>query len=80
MSLSLLFSYQNYKYVTNTRTAIIFAQQTSVKSAPTKSSEVNFLLHEGTKVFVLESLDNWIKIKIADGKMGWIEEDDMKEL
>ena len=80
VSLSLFFSYQNYKYVTNTRTAIIFAQQASVKSAPTKSSEVNFLLHEGTKIFVLESLDNWVKIKIADGKMGWIEEEDMKEL
>lgn len=80
VSLSLLFSYQNYRYVTNTRTAIIFAQQSQVKSAPTKSSEVNFELHEGTKVFVLESLDNWVKIKIADGKMGWIEEEDMKEL
>lgn len=80
VSLSLLFSYQNYQYVTNTRTAIIFAQQTSVKSAPTKSSEVNFLLHEGTKIIILESLDNWVKIKIADGKMGWIEEENMKEL
>jgi tetratricopeptide (TPR) repeat protein len=80
VSLSLLFSYQNYRYVTSTRTAIIFAQQSQVKSAPTKSSEVNFELHEGTKVFVLESLDNWVKIKIADGKMGWIEEEDMKEL
>jgi len=80
VSLSFLFSYQNYRYVTNARTAIIFAQQSQVKSAPTKSSEVNFELHEGTKVFVLESLDNWVKIKIADGKMGWIEEEDMKEL
>lgn len=80
VSLSLLFSYQNYRYVTSTRMAIIFVQQSQVKSAPTKSSEVNFELHEGTKVFVLESLDNWVKIKIADGKMGWIEEEDMKEL
>jgi tetratricopeptide (TPR) repeat protein len=80
VALSILFSYQNYKYVSTTKTAIIFAQQTQVKSAPTKSSEVNFELHEGTKVFVLESLDNWVKIKIADGKMGWIEEEDLKEL
>ena len=80
VALSILFSYQNYKYVTSTKTAIIFAQQAQVKSAPTKSSEVNFLLHEGTKVFVLESLDNWVKIKIADGKMGWIEEEKLKEL
>jgi tetratricopeptide (TPR) repeat protein len=80
VALSLLFSYQNHKYVASTRIAIIFAQQAQVKSAPTKSGEVNFELHEGTKVFILESLDNWVKIKIVDGKMGWIEEEDMKEL
>ena len=80
VGLSLLFSYQNYKYVTNTRAAIIFAQQAQVKSAPTSSSEVNFELHEGTKVFILESSDNWVKIKIADGKIGWIEDEDLKEL
>jgi SH3-like domain-containing protein len=64
----------------NTKTAIIFAQQAQVKSAPTSSGEVNFELHEGTKVFILEKLDNWVKIKIADGKIGWIEEEDIKEL
>ena len=78
--LTLLFSYQNYQYVLNTKTAIIFAQQAQVKSAPTSSSEINFELHEGTKVFILEELDNWVKIKIADGKIGWIEEQDLKEL
>lgn len=80
VGLTLLFSYQNHKYISSTRMAIIFAQQAQVKSAPTKSSEVNFELHEGTKVFILESLDNWMKIRIADGNLGWIEEEDLKEL
>jgi SH3-like domain-containing protein len=66
--------------MTTTKSAIIFAPQTQVKSAPTKSSEVNFELHEGTKVQVLENLDNWRKIKIADGKTGWMNVEDMKEL
>ncbi|VAV83911.1 Aerotolerance protein BatE [hydrothermal vent metagenome] len=80
VSLSSFFALKNYQYQETTITAIIFALQTQVKSAPTNSSEVNFELHEGTKVFVLESLDNWRKIKIADGKTGWMKEADLREL
>jgi tetratricopeptide (TPR) repeat protein len=78
--LSLALAYQNYDHVLKSNYAIVFAQQTEVKTAPTMSSEVNFQLHEGTKVQLLESLDNWKKIKIADGKIGWIIADDIKEL
>lgn len=74
------FAYQNYKTVGENRYAIIFAQQSDIKNAPTLSSEVSFELHEGTKVQILESLDNWKKIKIADGKIGWIVADEIKEL
>ena len=75
-----LFAYQNYNIVKTNKPAIVFAQQTAIKSAPTMSSEVSFELHEGTKVQILESLDNWKKIKIADGKIGWIISNDLKEL
>jgi tetratricopeptide (TPR) repeat protein len=77
---SLALAYQNHDHVLKSNYAIVFAQQTEVKTAPTMSSEVNFQLHEGTKVQLLESLDNWKKIKIADGKVGWIIADDIKEL
>ena len=80
VALSLFFALKNHHYVTTTKHAIIFAPQTQVKSAPTKNSEVNFELHEGSKVQILEDLDNWRKIKIADGKTGWINEEDLKEL
>ena len=78
--LTLTFAYQNYNTAKADKPAIIFAQQTDVKSAPTMSSEVSFELHEGTKVQILESLDSWKKIKIADGKIGWMVADDLKEL
>ena len=78
--LSLALAYQNYDHVLKSNYAIVFAQQAEVKTAPTMSSEVNFQLHEGTKVQILEGLDNWKKIKIADGKTGWIIADDIKEL
>jgi len=80
VALSVFFAFKNNHYIKNTKAAIIFAPQTQVKSAPTKTSEINFELHEGTKVYVLEDLDNWRKIKIADGKTGWMLADDLKEL
>ncbi len=78
--LTIAITYQNYKYVKSNKEAIVFIQKTEVKTAPTMASEVSFELHEGTKVNILESLDNWKKIKIADGKIGWIIADDLKEL
>jgi len=80
VAISLFFALKSNHYMTTTKSAIIFVPQTQVKSAPTKNSEVNFELHEGTKVQVLENLDNWRKIKIVDGKTGWMNVDDLKEL
>lgn len=80
VTLSLFFSFKNKHYVDHKIEAIVFSGEAEVKSAPTNSSDVYFELHEGTKVLILESLDNWKKIKIADGKMGWMNLSDLKEL
>lgn len=77
---TLFFAYRNFHYVQNNIQAIIFSDQVDVKNAPTKSSELYFELHEGTKVYILETLDDWKKIKIADGKIGWIESSHLKEI
>ena len=77
---SVFFAFRNQLYMKNNREAIIFATEAEVMNAPTTTSEAYFELHEGTKVTVLESLDNWKKIRIADGKIGWIEEKDLKEI
>ncbi len=77
---TVLFAYSNFDYTKNYKTAIVFAEQTDVKSAPTNSGEIDFELHEGTKVQLLERLDDWRKIKIADGKIGWVAAADIKEL
>ena len=77
---SLFFAYRNKHHMDTTIEAIIFSPAAEVKNAPTKSSDVYFELHEGTKVLILETLDNWKKIKIADGKMGWIDTAAIKEI
>jgi tetratricopeptide (TPR) repeat protein len=76
----LLFAFHTYKVTGNKKEAIIFAQQTTIKNAPILSSNDVFELHEGTKVQILESVDNWKKIKIADGQTGWIIASELKEL
>ncbi|PHQ55256.1 MAG: hypothetical protein COC16_05565 [Lutibacter sp.] len=77
---TVLFAYHNFKTVKNNRTAIIFIDKVEIKNAPSTSSEEVFELHEGTKVVILDELENWKKIKIADGKIGWIYTDDLKEI
>jgi tetratricopeptide (TPR) repeat protein len=78
--LSVFFAFHNYNIIQKNRAAIIFVAKVEIKNAPSTSSEEVFELHEGTKVMVLDELDNWKKIKIADGKVGWIYADDLKEI
>ena len=60
--------------------AIVFAEMVLVKSEPQRASNTVFTLHEGTKVFVLETLDNWKKIQLTDGTEGWIEKSAVREV
>lgn len=57
----------------NERPAIVFAEIIQVKSEPKSSSSDVFMLHEGAKVFLHESIENWVKIELTDGSEGWIE-------
>ncbi|WP_298285025.1 tetratricopeptide repeat protein [uncultured Lutibacter sp.] len=80
MVVSTFFAFNNYKTVQKNRTAIIYKQKVEIKNAPTKTSEEVFELHEGTKVIILDELDDWKKIKIADGKIGWMPSTGLKEI
>ena len=78
--ISIFITYNQHNISKNTIEAIIFTEKTEINNAPTLNSEAIFTLHEGAKVFVLDAVDNWKKIKLADGKIGWIIADDLKEL
>lgn len=78
--ISFLITYQQYSYTINNKEAIVFVEKTEVRNSPTLNSEVVFTLHEGTKVLVLDLVDDWKKIKLKDGKLGWIIADEIKML
>ncbi|WP_221259344.1 tetratricopeptide repeat protein [Flavobacterium okayamense] len=77
---SIFSAYLQKRFDTNIRPAIVFAESTFVKAEPKNSAENAFELHEGTKVFVKEELDNWKRIQLTDKTEGWIKKDAIKEL
>lgn len=77
--MSLFFSFQEHRRSTTEVKAIVFAKKTEVLNAPSESGDLVFELHEGTKVLVLDRIGSWKKIKLADGKLGWISETALKE-
>ena len=77
---SILSAYLQKRFDTRIRPAIVFAESTFVKDEPKNSAENAFELHEGTKVYVKEELDNWKRVQLTDKTEGWIKKDAIKEL
>ncbi len=46
----------------------------TVKSTPAQNGTDLFILHEGTKVTVIDdTMDGWREVRVPDGKQGWVE-------
>lgn len=75
---SLIFAIQQKKDFSNNNYAIIFAQEAVVRGEPTMRSDEIFVLHEGTKVEVLETYQEWIKFELPNGLQGWMDKTDLK--
>ena len=59
--------------------AIVMRAVAPVGSAPgAETSTALFILHEGTKVRVLDSVDGWKKIELSDGRQGWMAAGDIE--
>ena len=73
------FGVQSYKE-SNTEFAIVMNDVANIKSAPDSNGNDLFVLHKGLKVQVLDSVNHWRKIRLADGKIGWIPEDNCESI
>ena len=54
--------------------AIVFCPRATVKSAPSATSTDLFLIYEGLKVEIKDSVGTWREIKLADGNEGWLQD------
>ncbi len=77
---SFYFAYRSYQTATQHNEAVIFAPSVVVKSSPNEKSVDLFVIHEGLKVDILENENNWSKIKIGNGKIGWIPQEVFKKI
>ena len=52
--------------------AIVMDSSVTVKSSPDESGTELFVIHEGTKVFIKNTLNQWVEISLLDGNVGWV--------
>ncbi|MBD0851337.1 tetratricopeptide repeat protein [Maribacter arenosus] len=78
--MAVVFALVQYNDYMTDQPAIVFDSEVQIKMEPNIRSEPLFVLHEGTKVNVLDELNDWKKIKIADGKSGWVTSESIRLL
>lgn len=54
--------------------AVVTAKESKVTNEPLPNAVIKFKLHEGTKVKVLQKVDNFVLVRLDNGTEGWVEE------
>ena len=81
LGFALGFSLSQKRAYMNADKAIVMRPVVSVKSSPSSEASKNlFILHEGTKVNVLDQVGDWCNISLADGRQGWLPSADMERI
>jgi len=75
MSASFIFSVSGYRDYSRHNSAIIFSPTVTVKSSPNDASVDLFVIHEGTKVFITDTVEGWSEVRLANGHIGWVKTD-----
>lgn len=70
---SLFLTYKKHLSQQEQAQAIVFTPSVTVKSSPNANGVDLFVIHEGTKLYVIDKVGKWCEIKIANGSIGWIE-------
>lgn len=77
---TVLFAQRQYRRVTDRNSGIVMTPSVVVRGAPDRSGTELFVVHEGLKVEVVDSLGGWYNIRIADGNEGWIQQSDLEKI
>lgn len=77
---ALLFAFSANSRIRNVTEAVIMTPTVTVKSSPDDKSVDLFVLHEGTKVRILDRIGSWYEIRIANGSVGWLQAGVMEQI
>ena len=77
---TVLFASKQYHRQTDRNMGIVMTPSVVVRGAPDASGTELFVIHEGLKVQVIETLGEWYNVRLADGNEGWIRQADLEKI
>ncbi|MBX2975701.1 MAG: tetratricopeptide repeat protein [Ignavibacteriaceae bacterium] len=78
--ISILIISSKWFYDSSNIFAIITDQRVQVKNSPDEKGSDLFIIHDGLKIKIEDSVDEWAKIKLSDGKVGWIKKNQFSQI
>jgi tetratricopeptide (TPR) repeat protein len=78
--ISIFIANRQVNYFNHHHQAIVFSSTVTAKSSPDAAGKPMFVVHEGTKVNVMETNATWIEIELPNGSAGWVTSTDVKEI
>ena len=68
------------KAIESSREAVVMPAEVTVRSTPDASGIESFTVHEGLTVTILGQKAGYWKIRLLDGKLGWVKEDAIERI
>lgn len=78
--ISILIISSKWFYDSSNIFAVITDQRVQVKNAPDEKGSDLFIIHDGLKIKLEDSVDEWAKVKLLDGKVGWIKKNQFSRI
>lgn len=60
--------------------AIIMSQSADLSTSPDKNGVCMTVLHEGTDVTIVDTLGDWVEVRLRDGNIGWLRLSDIEKI
>jgi tetratricopeptide (TPR) repeat protein len=77
---TLYVAHQQYQLLNSHDTAIVTVPTVTATGAPDEKATQLFVVHEGTKVWIVKTEGEWTEIKLANGNQGWLISSDISEI
>ncbi len=70
--LPIALAWSSHAHRVDSEQGIILSKEVTLRSGPDKLSQEIVVLHEGTKIDLLDLIDTWYKVRLANGEKGWL--------
>ena len=76
-----IFAWQQHAILTERTGAIIVSSSATLKATPTQQAKDNGVLHEGTRVDIIDdTMRDWKCVRLADGREGWLQSNKIEKI